>query len=269
MKIIYLLFFVLFSAPSWAEGLHGEVEDLSELALLPTFCRGTQQVRTVSNDPKPWEEYVALYGKPYIYLHHYCWALNNENQLSKIRDENNRKGQLNSILGNLEYVLNFTPSDFSFFPDIYISRARILFRMERDVDAVGVLFKLTQLRPEYGPAYAQLGDYYQRIGDPRNAIKFYQQGLINTHQGNANFFIQKIKKLDKNYKTPPISARKTKASTPDPKPDPTSKENADKIPSDLSDQIPPAMPASSPVPDSAAQPSDQAAKPNPYCRFCP
>jgi tetratricopeptide (TPR) repeat protein len=258
MKPICLLFFALFSPASWAVGVHGEVEDLSELALLPTFCKGTQQIRAISNDPKPLAEYQAIYGDTYVHLHHYCWALNTENQLPKIRDEHYRQSQLNSVLTNIEYVAHLAPPDFSLLPEIYISKARILFKLERDVKALAVLFQLTQMRPDYGPAYAQLGDFYQRIGDRRNAIKYFEQGLTNSNRGNAAFFIKKIKELDKNHKIPPLQdIPEAEVSVQHPE----SLIEGSGVPTTQADQ-----PASSPPVGSAAE---QAENPNPYCRFCP
>lgn len=267
MRVVYLLLLALFSPASWA-GVYGEVENLSELALLPTYCKGTQQVRLISNDPKPIADYVALYGEAYIHTHQYCWGLNKENKLPGIRDENHRKNQMITILENFQYVLDRAPLTFTLLPDIYISKARILFKMERDVDAVGVLFTLTQIKPGYSPAYAQLGDYYQRIGDKHNAIKFYELGLINTNKENSKFFIKKIKKIDPAYKAPPIKdIPKIDSSLQNT--DQLIKDSAVSAPPNLPDQTLQATPASPPTRDGNASPADQAEKPNPYCRFCP
>lgn len=256
MRIIFLLLLSLFCQPlSAAE--NGEVEDISELALLPVYCKGTQQIRSISNDPKPLSEYVAIYGDAYTHLHHYCWALNIENKLPGIRKEIYKQNSLALILANIQYVLDRSPLSFSLLPEMYIKKAQTLFKMERDVEAVGVLFKLTQIRPRYGPAYAQLGAYYQGIGDKSNAIKSYEQGIINTPKANEVFFIKKIKELDRNYKITPVNSRPRTADVQ------TGNETrAGNLSSDLPEQIPP--PASS-VPAMTGQTE----KANPYCRFCP
>ncbi len=248
MKTVYLLFFALFSQASWALG---EVQDLSEVELLPTYCKGTDQIRIITNDPKSVEEYAAIYGEAYKHLHHYCWALNSENKLSTIRDDYRKRSEMTYILHNIQYVLDRAPLSFSLISDIYITKARVLFKMGQDVEAIGVLFKLTQIRPGYGPGYAQLGDYYQRIGDRSNAIKFYELGLINTNKENARFFTRKIRKIDKTYQAPPIKG------TPD-KPLPNTDQPIEEGNGDT-------------LPDSPEQiaPDDQSKKPNPYCRFCP
>ena len=265
MRVVYLLLLALLSPASWA-GVYGEVENLSELALLPTYCKGAQQIRLISNDPKPIEDYLTLYGEAYIHMQQYCWGLNKENKLPGIRDENYRKSQMITILENFQYVLDRAPLTFTLLPDIYISKARILLKMERDVDAVHVLFTLTQIKPGYSPAYAQLGDYYKRIGDQHNAIKFYELGIINTNKENSKFFIKKIKKIDPAYQAPPIkdipqmdASQQNSASL--------IKDSAVSAPPSLADQT--ATPAAPPTRDGTAKAADQTAKPNPYCRFCP
>lgn len=244
MRRLWML--LLCCYPLLARG-HGEVEDLSELALLPSYCRGAQQIRVISNDPKTLEEYVALYGESYMHIQHYCWALNSENKLTRIRDDHLRDSELLSILHNIQYTLDRSASNFTLLPDIYLSKARVLFKMERDVEAIGVLFKLTQLRPDYGPTYDQLGEYYQRIGDKSSAIRYFEQGLINSNAANRAFFLKKIRALDKKYQAPALAEK------------PASPASAEDNPT------PPAAAVSTTV-EATEEP---AVKPNPYCRFCP
>jgi tetratricopeptide (TPR) repeat protein len=224
----------------------GDIQEIEELTLLPDYCKGTQVTRSISGDTRPYSEYIAAYGATYIHMHHYCWALNAENKLSQIREKHHKLSELNSILDNIQYVLNRAPQNFPLLPEIYLSKARILFKLERDVEAVKVLFKLTRIRPEYSPTYAQLGDYYQRIGDKVNAIKTYEWGLINSHGKNTTFFLNKIIKLDNSYHPPPTTKRTV--NQPDTIPD-----------------LPASAASAAPPPPLANQPD----KPNPYCRFCP
>ncbi len=272
MRIACLLLLVLLSPASWAMKTNGEIEDVSELAALPAYCKGTQTTREVAHDPRPISEYVAIYGPSFMHLHHYCWALNAENHLNQW-DEYNKTFQLGVILSNIKYVLDNSPLTFSLIPEIYNTKARILFKLHRDADAVDVLFKLTQIKPDYARAYAQLGDYYQHIGDKSSAIRYYEQGLLNTKQGNAEFFIWKIKKLDNNYKIPLVNTPPKVDTTVQ---DNTSAQALEKNNQSTSDNPPDpnqtsATPESNPTSEGAAQhpPADQTAKDNPYCRFCP
>ena len=259
MRIIFILFFILVTPAAWAMKPGGEIEDLSELSALPAYCKGTQLTRAVSHDPKPIEEYVAIYGHAYTHLHHYCWALN---------AENHKNSDINSILGNIQYVIERAPLTFALLPEIYITKARILFKAKRDTDALATLLQLTQIKPDYAAAYAQLGDYYQKVGDKSSAIRYYEQGLIKTNQKNADFFIFKIKKLDNNYQIPPVAphAEAEKSAQDSTPAHPLEISNGNS-----SSNLPDQTPASAPMPESTekSSPTEQTAKPNPYCRFCP
>ena len=266
MRIITILFFVLLSPAAWAIGPNGEITDSSELAALPAYCRGTMFTRDVSHDPRSIAEYQAIYGASFIHLHHYCWALNAENYRNK-----NQGGLGGNILGNIDYVLKNSPLTFSLLPDIYITKSRVLFKMGRDTDALGILSKLIEIKPDYALAYAQLGKYYAHVNDKSKAIRYYEQGLINTNKKNADFFIFQIKKLDDNYKIPitndPV---KTEKSGQNSLPDQTTQEdnNRTSLVQPLSTRVAPDL--STPHDTTIPKPAeDKATKPNPYCRFCP
>ena len=87
MRKIILISFAIFSGTAAAD----PVENQAQLALLPPFCSGTQDLRTVSKDPTSIEDYVKIYGKTYLALHHYCWALNSENKAWRISDKPTRE----------------------------------------------------------------------------------------------------------------------------------------------------------------------------------
>lgn len=270
---IFLLVLIIFSSSARAD----QVESLSELALLPTYCRGTQVIRAISKDPTPIDQYVAIYGEAYRHLHHYCWALNAENKALRIRDDYLRRSKLTYALEDYKYFLDRAPPTFSLLPEIYTSRARVLFTLKRDVEAVRDLVKVIELKPDYGPAYARLSDYYQRVGDKSNAIKILEQGISNTNNdNNVTFFIRKLEELGKTYQGTLGSAlQKEDESAHDKKPSDLTekKESAGNAQASPPDQT--SLPATSSTenitPDRAGQntPADQQAKPNPYCRFCP
>jgi len=274
MRIGCLFILIISSSLAWADA----VRDKAELDLLPTYCRGTQQIRWISNDPKSLKEYVALYGEPFMHLHQYCWGLNGENNASKIRDGYYRQRKLESSLSEIQYSLDNSPPTFSLLPEMYLSKARVLFKLERNVEAVEALSRATQLNADYSPAYAQLGDYYQRIGDWRNAIKTFEQGYLNTNRANADFFIWKIRKLDKNYKIPSDRISHKVPELPnDTQPNDSQSEqligaSAVNVPANQPTPTQPPAPPSPPnsTGSEAQNPMvDQTSKPNPYCRFCP
>lgn len=244
MRTMLLVALALFSGIAAAD----QVENQAELALLPAFCRGTQQIRTISHDPKPIEEYMAMYGKPYYHLHHYCWALNTENKAERISDRYLRESKLSYALTDIQYSLDHSDPDFVFLPEMYNTQARILFTLRRDAEAVVALNKAIEAKPDYVPAYLRLSDYFVDKGNKAEAIKILEQGIDYTEKANA--LIKRLAKLGKTYEGVPGNKRPKEESSEDVAPSklPAQMEGGDgKTP---------------------AQSAEQAAK-GPYCRFCP
>lgn len=259
MKKAYLLMLAVFSGITSAD----EVKNLSELSLLPPYCRGTQQIRTISKDPKPIEEYMAMYGKAYYHFHHYCWALNTENNAWKTSDKYLRKSKLGYALGDIKYVLERAEPEFVFLPDIYNTQARILFSLQHDLEAVIALKKAIELKPDFVTPIARLSDYYADHGDKARAIKTLEDGIDNTE--NAKTLLKKLKKLGKTYEGIPGHARMKAV--------PADVPVATTPPAETnSTQTNSAHPESLAAPEKAEEkPLTGDSKPanNPYCRFCP
>lgn len=176
MKYWVVWFGIFYSMSGWAD----RVENLLELARLPTYCRGTQQIREISRDPVPIEEYQARYGFSYSHMHHYCWALNSENKANSILDPAQRKSKLFYALGDIDYVLRNASPNFVFLPEVYTGKARILFQLHQDAEAVSALRQALELKPAYWPASLRLSDYHKRQGEIENARKILEKALEHT-----------------------------------------------------------------------------------------
>lgn len=244
MRTLLLVVLVLFSNIVAAD----QVENQAELALLPDFCRGTQLIRTISRDPKPIADYLAIYGKPYYHLHHYCWALNAENKAVRISDKYLRESKLTYALSDIKYSLDRSDPGFVFLPEIYNTQARILFALRRDPEAVVALNKAIEAKPDYVPAYFRLSDYFVDKGNKAEAIKILEQGIDYTEQANA--LIKRLAKLGKTYEGVPGNKRPKEVPAEEVAPS----------------KLPPQMEGGDGK--TPAQSADQAAK-GAYCRFCP
>ncbi|WP_200158413.1 hypothetical protein [Allochromatium vinosum] len=112
-----------------------EVTSPAELIGLPAYCRCTLLIRDISHDPTPCSMYEK-FGPTFGHLHHYCWALNTENHVTR---ENPSDGQfwLRTAIGDIDYVIkqNRDPN-FILLPEIYTSKARILFKLDQPSDAI-------------------------------------------------------------------------------------------------------------------------------------
>lgn len=265
MKTLFYFALVVFSCNATAV-----VTSVSEVALLPPYCRGTQLIRDISKDPKPLEEYYAMYGMSYSHFHHYCWALDSENKAWKASDKSTRLNMLGYALGDLQYALDRSDKSFVFLPDIYNTKARLLFALRRDAEAVVALRKAIEIKPDFVTAIARLSDYYAKHGDKARAIKTLEEGI--DHSEKPGSLIKKLKKLGKTYEGTPGSARKKETppeaippltTEADPKANPVPPLNAD--PASPSTDVP-AVPGDT---SQSVPPVDAPKPPNPYCRFCP
>lgn len=268
MKFLFLAL-ALLTAPAWAD----PVKDMAELAMLPQYCRGTQTIREISKDPVPINHYVEMYGHAYTHLHHYCWALNAENNAARMRGRS-RLAKLSDSLGDYNYVLRLAPQDFVFLPDIYTSRSRVFFALKRDADAVKDLYKAIELKADYHRAYARLSDYYQTIGDKHKAIQILKNGLNNTRNENSVAVLtRKLGKLGATYQGTPGSAlqkdiQPALENKPSDKTESVNKGQAATPDLTTSSAPPPKENTTTDLPQKET-PTVEPAKPNPYCRFCP
>jgi hypothetical protein len=229
-----------------------------ELAILPAYCHGTQQIRSFTNLPKSEiDHYYKLYGANYNHLHHYCWALVSEFNADKIREKGPKNNKFNQALDDIEYVLNKNPpASFPPLPDIYSSRARILLRLGRTGEAVSDLLKVINLQPGYQRAYVQLSDHYLDLGHKDKAIAILEKGVEN-HE-SPTLLLRRLVRLGKPYTgTPGSAVAKTQTMEVPP------------IDQDSPAIAPP--PAAEPVQQDSKTPEPAAPTnpANPYCRFCP
>lgn len=250
-RIFFCLLCTLFSPVTLAD----QVRSAQELRLLPAYCQGTQQVREISRDPRPIEEYISIYGEAFHHLHHFCWALNAENNALRMRDPYLKTSKLDYALSDYKYFLDRAPDTFPLLADVYINRSRVLFTLKRDNEGVADLKKAIQLMPEHYLAYARLADYQVRQGDKEAAIKTLIQGI--DHNENATALIKRLERLGKTYEGVPGHASKKPAS----------------VESQASNTDTPKTTPDNPPPTTAEEPLDTRTeaekKANPYCRFCP
>lgn len=195
MRGIFFFFLMVSYIPCHAESYI--INNSNELLRLPRYCWGTQQIREISQDPTPITTYVAKYGEGYNHLHHYCWSLNQEYKAAFMRDRALARSELVSAIGGIDYVLrnNHDPK-FFFLPEIYASKARILFQLDQPSDAVTWLRKAIELNPGYVSAYARLSDYYVYQGDETYAIKILKEGISKCHQSDT--LKRRLKELESN-----------------------------------------------------------------------
>jgi len=168
----------------------------AEMALLPSYCRDTQgfgygdaYYNTSPNAPK----WVAMMGKDFWHMHHYCWALINIRRSERASlSENEKLALRKSALGDFWYVVRNVRQDFVLLPEIYtwIGRTEILLRNPRA--AAEAFSRARALKPDYTPAYLHWADFLFSQGNRTDAMQVVMDGLQHAPEskGLLNLYLK-------------------------------------------------------------------------------
>ncbi|MGA8147381.1 MAG: hypothetical protein WB870_07390 [Gallionellaceae bacterium] len=266
MKKLLLSLIITLIPSAYAADWEGVVENSTELLRLPRYCWGTQQINKISGDHN-YEQYLAIYGNGYGHLHHYCWALNLENSILLMDDKLLRESKFRVVLSGIQYSLDRAQPGFVFLPDMYTSKARILFTMHRDDEAAVALKQAIQAKPDYVFAILRLSDYFVDKGDKAEAIRVLEEGIDNTEKATA--LISKLGNLGKTYQGTPGSARKKEEDAKDQIVPLATEANQslEKQTASSNSDVPPTTDRA--IQQTQPLPADSKPANNPYCRFCP
>jgi tetratricopeptide (TPR) repeat protein len=153
----------------------------AEMALIPAYCKdantfgygGTPD--TMSPNAPKW---VAMMGKGFWAVHHYCWA-----QINLMRVQGPsvpqmiKQGTREAALGDLGYVIEHSPPDFILLPEIYTKMGQVQLELKRPSAANTSFAKARSLKPDYWPAYFHWAWYLQSVGQKANAKQLVEEGL--------------------------------------------------------------------------------------------
>jgi len=155
--------------------------DPREVALLPGYCKYTQLFRDRvpgGNDPKLIAHWYQVMGRPFHAMHHYCWGLMKTNRaLLLARTKQVRNYYLHSSIQEFDYVINSSPPTFFMLPEIYTKRGENLLLLREWGEGMTSLQHAIDLKPDYWPPYAALGDYFKETGNYAKAAEWLQKGL--------------------------------------------------------------------------------------------
>lgn len=107
-----------------------------------------------------------LYGNDWIHMHHYCWAI-----------VDNQNGHAQQALGNLGYVLaRVSQPRLRSLALEY--KAGILINADRSSEAIPVYYELIQINPKAERGYLGLANIFLSSGDKNSAREIAKQGLM-------------------------------------------------------------------------------------------
>jgi tetratricopeptide (TPR) repeat protein len=154
--------------------------DPREMAMVPKFCPYTILFRDVSRDSN--QSMIAAWsaqiGEGFQHLHHYCAGLIKFNRAQLLaRDAMTRKFYLSDAIVEYDYVILRVREDFVLLPEIVTKKGEALLSLGKGPLAVYEFERAIQLKADYWPPYAKLGDYFKHEGDLERARAALESGL--------------------------------------------------------------------------------------------
>jgi hypothetical protein len=156
--------------------------DKEEMTLMPRWC----QVCLVTNGSIFTGDKSAITDKllaekaqwakkigedVFIYLHHYCAALNWINRYSRSmvdkdypESKMHREAALRSGLKEFAFVRGQVKKDWILFPELLLKEAFFYSELGDNKQAIQNLREATELRPDYAPIYQELARIYEKVG---------------------------------------------------------------------------------------------------------
>ena len=97
------------------------------------------------------------------------------------------------MLKEFEYTQKHAGKNFPLQPKISLEKGKVLLQLNRNTEALSEFQTAIQLKPSYTPPYAELSDYYVKIGIPDQAENILKQGL--KHSPNSKSLKRRLAKL--------------------------------------------------------------------------
>jgi len=161
----------------------------AEMALLPPYCPDTQTFKyggEASNESPNAPKWVALMGRSFWTMHHYCWALINLGRAQKpMMDANLRRAIRESAIGDMTFVIENSPPDFVMLPEIYTKMGEVLLLLKRPREARDAFDKARALKADYLPPYFHWGEYLRQAGQTAQAREVVTEGLSYSPDAKA------------------------------------------------------------------------------------
>jgi tetratricopeptide (TPR) repeat protein len=171
----------LFLASASAHALKPDNITPAEMALIPKYCPDTNTFGyggTADNQSPNAPKWIALMGKGFYAVHHYCWA-----SIALLRAERptvprmEKQAAWKGALNDMQYVIDNSPANFVLLPEIYTKMGEVALKLNSPREAEGYLMKAVALKRDYWPAYFRWGEYLKGAGQNAEAKRVTEEGL--------------------------------------------------------------------------------------------
>lgn len=230
----------------------------AEFASLPPFCKVKMKSAQGSPDYTAWEQTL---GKDFLHTHHYCAGINFINRSYRARSSQDKRFNLNSARGELQYMVTHADPGYSLMPDVHLNLGVVYSLSNQAAQAITHFNKAIELNPRQPRAYNALADYYAKTSQTTKALETVTEGL--RHNPDTRSLQRRYTELGGKLPYPAPIEPPQQAASPQ-------------------EAAPPAVPEAAPAPTvkapemrdtpvpAEAVPAPAIGSPtNPYCRFCP
>lgn len=169
--------------------------DPREMALVPRYCIYTQLLRDRvpgGNNLDEVSRWTSIMGPTFNDMHHYCIGLMRVNR-AQLFLVGNRRFNLESSVGEYDYVLNRAPANFILRPEILTKKGESLLLLDRPTEGAAALLRAIELKPDFWPPYAVLSDYFKKANNIAIARQWLEKGLAA--DPNARALRQRLDEL--------------------------------------------------------------------------
>lgn len=133
--------------------------------LVPKDCLYTNSTAHSVAQPEIYESLVRRYGEGWTHMHHYCNALRQFIEYNRFGIGVHRRNELSSrIIGELDYVIRWAPTDFALLPMVMLKRVEYLMHFGRVREGFEGLNDMIEMFPKQAEAHARLAWYLRRAG---------------------------------------------------------------------------------------------------------
>ncbi len=156
----------------------------AELGLLPEYCKfvqgGDLGKEDFSSPSVNAQKYIARWGSNHWHLHHFCWAKVKQMRSMKYSASLQQKqGLREQAIGDLDYSIRHSTSDFELLPDLETNRGILLVLLNRDRDAIVAFKNALEHSAKFAPAYTELIAVLRKQGDKEGAKKVFDLAIAN------------------------------------------------------------------------------------------
>ena len=163
--------------------------DHRDMALVPKYCMYTRSFREVvagGDNQQMINAWAAQIGPTFTHLHHYCAGLIKANRGTLLsREPATRRFYLNDAIMEYDYVITRASEDFPLLPEVITKKGEALVQLGKGPLAVVEFERAIEVKADYWPPYARLGDYYKSAGDFGKARQILEAGLSKTPDATA------------------------------------------------------------------------------------